>query len=535
MKKRILSLALAVTMLLSLLPGSAFSALTGTAVTYTRKNPEYPILNAYTGSNDAFYERIKNVEPYTKYNASAHFGYAALGYNAVLVDDFMNGTNSIYYDFRGYKDSVIKEVLSTYGNLQSNFSATFYNRWHTHNTGLGGLGAAYSVLAFMRGGLWTGGPLNYYNSFDKKTEELPRFGDNQYAVIPNNADKLRLHFEKSAVKFTSELTCECGGSYVTNTMVVFKDDRAPKIKSITGVAIVPTGSTAEVPPTLYKPGNTITIAIEYDEPIRFADDSATGKEDLGISLKIDGLATPWKAKLTKLENNTLTFEYPIPNDYVGDALITALDLEPLTGQKSLPLVQVGKQKESFTVAPPENVATLGYSTTTSYITDLAGNALNREIVPVRASVDTAAPYVKEVTFAVHPRNEDVKAMLKENGGTQKAGELDNSDTYLGLYDYLYVGLNLNERLKVEGVGTYPTPELAGCVATTNIKDKDGNYVTLSDPYVHAHISPEGLPITRLDFKESLTVFEGMTCDDPNGRIKITGLTVPDKATDLAGN
>ncbi|MEG2120179.1 MAG: hypothetical protein RRY53_07460, partial [Pseudoflavonifractor sp.] len=195
----------------------------------------------------------------------------------------------------------------------------------------------------------------------------------------------------------------------------------------------------------------------------------------------------------------------------------------------------GKQKESFTVVAPDNVATLGYSTTTSYITDLAGNALNREIVPVRASVDTAAPYVSEVTFAVHPRNEYVKAMLKENGATQKAVEQDKSDTHLGLYDYLYVGLNLNERLKVEGVGTYPTPVLTGCVATTNIRDKNGDLVTLTNPYVHAHTSPEKAPITRLDFKESLTVFEGMTCDDPNGRIKITGLTVPDSATDLAGN
>ncbi|MEG2000752.1 MAG: hypothetical protein RR053_05105, partial [Evtepia sp.] len=542
MKKRLMSFALSGAMLLSLLPTAALTAFATETVTYERKGPEVAILNAYTGDNTAFYNLIKATRTYTNYNGAKKF--VPGGYEAFIGDNVLDEGEKTF-TFRDFKGSTLQSLIAPYQNLQSNFSGTYYNRWHVHKSGWLDLGKEWRVLSFMRGGLWSGdaniqqGPINTYAGTDNSTAEEPRFGDGEFAYIPRNCKNLSLHFEKSRVT-SDDRVCECGGSHVVNAIVSFKDARAPKIKNITGIAIRGVDPAREVVPTQYAPGSTIEIKIQYDEPIRFADDSNTGKDGLYIKLLKDKRSDYFEAKLTALQNDTLTFQYEIPADYTDEVSISAIDLAPLMG-KDLPLVQVMGAKQ-FEVKNPSGSSTLGFNTTNSYITDLAGNAIISEIPGVSGRIDTKGPYVEEVSFFAATYNENIKAMLKENGATADPidgqPDKDRSDLYLGVQDYVYATLLVNERLNVPGVGKYPTPILNEITATSNLLDRDENPVILRAPYVQECASDQGgirTYTTSFQFRESMTVMAGMTCTDPDGIIRIKSINVPESIKDLAGN
>ena len=75
----------------------------------------------------------------------------------------------------------------------------------------------------------------------------------------------------------------------------FQDDRAPYLKNIGG----------NINNGIFKAGDTITIELQYDEPIRFADDKADhGDLYVGLALSAYSSDRYPKAMLRKLEDDT---------------------------------------------------------------------------------------------------------------------------------------------------------------------------------------------------------------------------------------
>ena len=199
-------------------------------------------------------------------------------------------------------------------------------------------------------------------------------------------------------------------------------------------------------------GQSVRIKLSFNEPIRFADDSAAGKGELYLDLQADGeSAGKYHAKLIELNGSDLIFQYTVPQGQ--DLEINTLNTSGLFG-KNLPLKQVGPNG-SFSIAGDIKVngSTLGLSTTTSYITDLAGNAIVRkDLSSANLTLDTTVPYVEKVTFDLALNNADVKEALGKdkwdvNSEQYQTDYTDASDLHLGAGDSLTLTLHMNERVK----------------------------------------------------------------------------------------
>ena len=422
-------------------------------------------------------------------------------------------------------------------NLEVNYSATFYNRWHTHSWGFLGC-YSQDVLAYMGSTLYCGNSYvgGDWGSSDTGAEK-PRLGDEEYAFL-GDGGSMKLSLDTSTVYYDNgNKKCACGGANISKQVVAFRDARAPEIASVGG----------NLRNGKFKVGDTITLELKFNEPIRFADDT-NKHDDLYVLLRSEGaVGGGVQLYLTKLENETLYFTGTVGSAYEGkNVTIASVDLSPLIHQDAdIKLVQVLESGRFELTKLPADVGgnAKGFNKTTSYITDLAGNPLALREYTELAYIDGEAPHVSAVQRSAFTHNDDVKEALGKTNPLA-LDYLDKSDLYLGSGDSIRFTVALNEQLVLKDDSGNPqySGEYKKIRAVTNLS-KAGVAVELTAPYIRmadAASGSDGLGaskgrVTTLIFWDSISITSDMTCDDPDNKIKLTRLIFENPVTDLCGN
>ncbi len=562
--RRLLSTFLSLAMVLSLLPVWGLTALADNGIpAYRRESPEVAVLNAYSGSSEKLYSAIKGDGAYAAYNGIGLYKRQSDGKQAKYSDRATGNNEGKAWDFYlGETAPVLKKLAKVSNNLQFNTSATFYNRTHTHSHYSWKEVKTYTAEMTVTEKVYAtfGGSARVIDGWSDKSRTYPRIGD-LGGVQSNNSDGFNTIYYKNdycSLQFSHRTfawkdfeyrTCTCGGSYAENFVVAFRDTRAPELADIQYSADGTTYARRFSGMSVGK-GKSVYIKLMFDEPIRFADDSAVGKGDLYLDLQADAeTAGKYRAKLIELKVSDLIFEYTVPNDQETDVRIVALGMDALfASSATLPLKQVNKDS-SFSIAEDIKVngSTLGLSTTTCYITDLAGNAPQKQtILDANLTLDSGAPYVSNVAFELTCKNADVKEALgkaDKGPGTANYDETsytDNSDLYLGVGDSFYLIVHMNERLK--GVERQSSGSLTweNAVFTTSLLDADNKPVTVNSWYFYPY--NESQTEATQFITHSVTIQPGYHLAEGYEQIKVIKMAFADgngitlgEITDRAGN
>ena len=563
LSRRLLSTFLSLAMVLSLLPVWELAALADNGVpAYHRESPEVAVLNAYSGSSEKLYSAIKGDGAYAAYNGIGLYTRQSDGAQAKYSDRATG--NEKAWDFSLTSTPVLQKLAQVSENIQLNTSATFYNRTHSHSHYSWKEVKTYTAEMTVTEKVTStfSGSTRVIDGWSDKSRTYPRIGD-LGGVQSNNSDGFNTIYYKNdycSLQFSHRTfawkdfeyrTCTCGGSYAENFVVAFRDERAPVC---TGASYSVNGGSwvKSTKGVRAGAGQSVRIKLGFNEPIRFADDSAAGKGELYLDLQADGeTAGKYRAKLIELNGSDLIFQYTVPQ---GQNLeINTLNTSGLFG-KNLPLKQVGPNG-SFSIAEDIKVngSTLGLSTTTSYITDLAGNAIVRkDLSSANLTLDTTVPYVEKVTFDLALNNADVKEALGKdkwdvNSEQYQRDYTDASDLYLGAGDSLSLTLHMNERVKgiaMTDIEQGRVIHWRHALATTNLKDAGGNYVTVRSQFFLPYDNRNSGNTCFV--MQPITIGEDWTVDGHDGKIVVTKLelskdttssygSLDDTVTDLAGN
>ena len=519
--KRMIATMLAFVQLFLLFPVAAPMGVmaAGGNVEYMRINPEVAIYNAQTGIDEKLYEREISAE--SKFNAATK--------SSLFNLSFVNNLAGTQVSFK-IDDKIIGLLRRKDNNLQTSASASFHNYKHQHTweSGLFGLKkntaniTTACVMSYnYRVSGYYSSPNLAINSRDM-AKDYERLSTGYSPIFSYDSNFGNVAFAASlqgTMYDGGNRSCACpGDASITKPVISFMDNNAPSIVSITGIDN-----------KILKSGETVNIEVKFDEPIRFADDSAA-HDDLYVNLAISGISSDRypKAMLKKLDIDTLYFSYTVPsNDNNLEQTITGVDFSPLMKECDLVVVF---EDESFVLSTSglNNSDNIGYTRAASYITDIAGNGMresDRMYNVTETYIDTKAPTLTKISTSVNANNTKIKEML---GST----DTDNSDIYLGVGDSISYGLTFSEVLNIaEG-------EYAGSTATTNIVDKNGNPVTLTSKTLskiptddNAYgLGPSKGNVTYIDF-DTLTIEEGMTCSDADGIIRIINVSFSEAVND----
>lgn len=520
--KRILAALLAVVQLILLLPTVSIPALAAGDVAYTRLKPEVAIYNAQTGVDEKLYNREISAD--SKFNAATKSNL----FNLSFENNLVNASAQI-----NMKNVDIGQLRMKGNNLQTSISASFHNYKHQHSwkSGLFNLKnntanvvTAINMSYLFRVSGYSNDPALYINSRDmaKDTERL----STGYRTVTYHNVNYPYATVAASLQGTyydgGNKSCKCAGdASVTKPVITYMDNNAPSIVSVTGLNN-----------RILKADDVVNLEVKFDEPIRFADDSAA-HDDLYVGLAIEGLSSDNypKAMLTKLENDTLYFSYTVPtNSEATEKTITSVDFSPLMQECDLKVVF---KDESFTLSTDGLSLSndIGYTRATSYITDIAGNGMresDRTYNVTESYIDTKAPALSKISATVTANNANIKAMTGSS-------EADKSDNYLGVGDSVDFGLSFSEVLSL-AEGKY-----TGLTATTNLT-RDGSPVTLTSTELLKTAVGQGGEgqgpskgnVTYITLG-TLTMEEGMTCTDEDGIIRIKSIQFNETVYDLARN
>jgi hypothetical protein len=507
MKRKVQALLLSFVLLLQLSPVFTVGASAAGAVTYNRETPPAGIFNAINGSDDNFYNAYTST--FTDFNLVSKFG---LSYSSKV-----NFSQSYKWAWQWGQtvDTVYK--IANSGGLYINTSGTFNNDWHTHGSGPLHL-FAQSVLSYTSMQLYGENTvLQNYSGMKFSSSRSPsmRLGIGSWAAVGAHWSFQLVTYEPDIIYNEGKDTCSCHTGSVSCVAVALKDALGPTIKNVTL-------SSQKV-----KPGDTVTIRVQYSEPIRFADDSAN-HGDAAITLRLDNHdATAYRtASLTGLEDDTLVFSFKVPNtDNGAEYSVSKLDLSPLIQETKLKLVSDGGSFDSVT-----NFKGDGYTTAKALVTDLAGNPISQSSCTITTlRVDGVAPTVASVTQQAVTNNANVKAALgKTDMSPTDTDYTDYSDTHLGAGDSVTFTANFSEALDLKA-GNY-----TAATATTNLKkSKSSEFVTVSSASLTTVAATTSDPAYSALTFAPVAIEPGMTCADGGGKIEITGITLT--ASDLCGN
>ena len=557
--KRFLSAFIAVCMLLSLIPAITLNvkAVSYSDPVYSRVGtPEVAIFNVYTGASDDFF-KSQMVNHF--YNAVAAGKFKKSDNATSLLNYEVKVNNNSTYVWSNFYNSNLAYLSDRYQQLQAGYSVSRTSNSHTHRWKL-----IYSadLTSYMNSSLYLNDDaLNQYWSIVDyrgyaRSASTMRYGTREYHPLGytvNGANSrymtisgveqkdirksMYISFVDSMLYYDGQKkTCKCGGS-ATGAVVSFYDGVAPAVKSVE----IKKGSTDC---TNFKAGDTVTVVLNCSEAIRFADDSAVGKGNVYIGLIVEGMMNVrLPAHLTSLDGETLLFTYEVPSTDTNLYTITGIDLTSAPSEGTalihksadITLKQVygGSSNKTYTANKPASVTSeLGFTKTTSQVTDMAGNALNNSVPATSFYIDCEKPYVAVAGMNVNVNNGDVKSILeKTDMSPNSANYEDNSDSFLGVGDSFSLTLYMNEVVYGTGVAV-----------TTNIKKSDNSYLTLNVTYSGAmEASGIGKQYGKGASRGQLTVFNtdsvtvenGMTIDGSDG-IKITGISFTN-VKDAAGN
>lgn len=575
MKRRLLSAVTAVALLMGMLPMglSPVSAASSTAVEYTRLEPEVAILNAFTAADSNFYEKLKGAcrgeegasqTPYPAYNGMSELFWMQSGmwsaHPSFMEDTGMTSSFTWSplerdgYATPTFEKSTLKRLMQTFDNLAVKVSGEFQNYTHKHTFWKVAIPYEREVTNYLTATLDISGNQSIpVSGLDGIGLDNYRDGDdNSYLPIfyhEGNND-VSLNFTKAKIDYYNGKYCTCNGANANHMLITFRDKRAPQLTSVS-YSTNGTGWKDRYSSSgnwQLGAGDDLYIKLNFDEPIRFSDDNANGKNSLKIGLKLAGKSVrdDMYANLYKLDTDALYFKYTVPDDMDLDEDIVSLDLSSLFGN-DLKLVQMQRVygEGHFTI---ENDVlkelgikdTYGFNTTDCYVTDIAGNALVRgDISNPRLHIDTNAPEIETIDFGAVYNNDDVNAALGEDG------ELNLSGKYLGEGDSINMKLVMSEPLNLTLPKTeegYYRMDWKYAKVTTNIYDKNDQQVVVKSRWFTPSTPNKYLNTKTTFVMESIPIEEGMyvkkTADNPTGEVRVESVDMSEYGepiTDLKGN
>lgn len=519
MKRRVVSAIIVFVMVLGMVPAELVSVLAKTikesnstdrgTFTYNREVPEVAILNKYnagmynsdsTKTKDAFYDLLKGdeeestdnktVAAYPQYNAMRSLYGKEWSYTA----DFKNVSGMSYTvsweNPVNYKESTIKKLIEKQGNIALGISAKFINYPHEHHWGsvFNRKGAQVNTGLSMVLSMGGASSRTLYGQASLTNSTYTYSGWDQYNTLSYRSDDNgAITFSRSTVEIDGTDPCTCIGAKASQFLITMRDEKAPQITGFQYSTdggdnwTTPFGTTKK---TRVQAGGELLIKITYDEPIRFADDDITGKEDLYLGLMRNGksLDEKHRAYLYKLDGDTLYYKYRVPSaeELSEDEKVLSFSQKSLFGKsddgaanKTISLVHLwaGASDSKFTIDEddvPTGYSTNGFTTSTCYITDLAGNPIEEvDLSAGELYIDTLAPTVAQVKFDAALNNEDVK-QAKADYAPETVNNGDESDNYLGAGDRLDLTVILSEAISTKEYGGW---EYA--IAKTNIVAPEG--------------------------------------------------------------
>ncbi|WP_143383128.1 hypothetical protein [Flavonifractor sp. An112] len=278
--KRILAALLAVVQLILFLPTVSIPALAAGDVAYTRLKPEVAIYNAQTGIDEKLYNREISAD--SKFNAATKSSL----FNLSFENNLVNASAQI-----NMNDVDIGQLREKGSNLQTSLSASFHNYKHQHSWKSGFLNlksntanvvTAINMSYLFRVSGYSNDPALYINSRDmaKDTERL----STGYRTVTYHNVNYPYATVAASLQGTyydgGNKSCKCAGdASVTKPVITYMDNNAPSIVSVTGIDN-----------RILKAGDEVELVVEFDEPIRFADDSVA-HDDLYVGLAIEGLSS----------------------------------------------------------------------------------------------------------------------------------------------------------------------------------------------------------------------------------------------------
>lgn len=560
MKRRFLSAVLIFALIFSQGAVVLLDAYAADDVVYSRAKPETAILNAYTGTDAGFYENLKADayrEEYPEYyNAAQMFSgghIPSLSYDALIADD-KTGTDDgrLYFDQDGvnWGNSVLRSVSKAQGNLAVNLSVSLFNNIHSHKCSAfkkQDVKAFEKVSLFMSNSwcaTYTGASTDMETTF-ARFGDYTEFSDNYQLLNYINApagEKAFLQFAKSSVKYNNgKSTCTCGGASASRMLVTYRDMKAPSAPTLTYSTDGGKTWNRATKKGYAGTGTKLVLRLEFDEPIRFADDKAS-HGDLYLELRQRGAtagdSNP-KAYLKELSDNCLYFDYTIKKSdgtfriaevYADSLFKNSVELKQVYRDKSFTLKKTGK----------------GFTETDSYITDLAGNAMSKASFSLNVDIDNDPPKVKEVVFKPSLNNADVMEALGDDG------EENASHRYLGEGDCVTIDIltdektNVAERLmnwdKLTAVTNIVLTDgkvnnLLGDKAIGGLSAKTENgktYLAITCSMASLVSAGNGSGESTAFYMPTIPIHSNMMTED-GGMIKIKYLIFDEKVTDLAGN
>lgn len=528
MKRKFGALLLTFVLLVQMAPAFTIGASAAVAVTYNREIPPAAIFNADNGYDANYY--ASHATGWNEYNAVSKFtnaAYSNIAAQTLTYSMGVNATRTYRWNWENTQDTIYK--IADSGGLYINASGTFNNNWHTHSAGFLHLGSQ-DVLSYTSMQLYgANDTLQSYSGLKFSSSRNPsmRYGNGNWSALHARdangyvgARSFRLETYEPDISYNEgKDVCSCHTGSITSIVVSFLDAIGPTIKNIS------------LDKDKAKPGDTVQIHVQYNEPIRFADDSPN-HDDAIIKLRLDNHdSTVYRtANLIGLSGDTLTFLFTVPatdktSDKIAEYSVSALDLSPLFIEGSK-LVQIDGSGKSFEAG--SNYKGDGYTTAKAIVTDLAGNSITQKTTSMTTlRVDGVTPTVKSVSHQAATNNATVKTALDKTDSAA-ANYIDYSDTHLGVGDSITFTANFSELLNLTA-GAY-----TAATATTNLK-KNGSAVTVSSTALTT------IPATTTDAAYSALTFAplnieaGMTCDDSAGNIQITKIEFTSAPTDLCGN
>ena len=492
--KRLISILLTLCMVLALMPEVSLPIRAEDypdPVYQKSYSPEFIIFNAVSGSSEEYFQSVMKD---SRFNAVAAEKFLKTPNQDVALKygDKISGSGVTWYTWDSFRNTQLAKLSDAEDQLKVGLAVTLTNNYHSHSYSIWDCWLT-SYMDVTLSSFATATAMCVARGYDRSQSTVRR-GNASFKDLPKemaaadgrNGKPLTVEYYGSILGYHDDKgTCKCGGS-AEKTVVSFYDGTAPTIESVKVTRAGESGLCWN-----FKRGDVINIELTCSESIRFSDDSAKNKGNLCIGLMVEGSADRLYAYLTSLSGNKLTFQYHVdPND-TKLYTVTGLDLTTAPAGKlalattatkdtKIPLVYTYGSK-TYTAKKPDTVSSaVGYSETTSYITDLAGNALSltkwdlvpdldangnfiykdepqaagtesenttrtvkthralvSAIPPVDFYIDCQDPFVAKVSIVANTNNADVKAALGQSG-------LDPSDQYLGVGDSFHLVLYMNE-------------------------------------------------------------------------------------------
>lgn len=155
------------------------------------------------------------------------------------------------------------------------------------------LGQSYNTGDHNSDGSWTVGDRDTWAAF------RPSLGQNK----------------RAALYVTTKKGCgSCGSAKIQNVSIAFKDETAPKIKTIT----ITSDKNSDTPTLYFKEGQTMYVKVKFSEYVRLADNNAGSTQSKNIRLALSlgqkntaDVATAY-ANLDTLKDDIAIFSYKVP-------------------------------------------------------------------------------------------------------------------------------------------------------------------------------------------------------------------------------